>query len=224
VVVISRQCGRNGIHLTFGDLGLPGHQRFRNCSRPPALLTWTDFARSFEVPRAVPSGSFGHSETGPKWVLGEISPVMSRHIMLAGSGLRQRPQKHRATSLICVFLYTSTARGLPSRLLWLYPSTQASIAVCASWLRAARPGRFRAPGEDVVATPGAAAGPRRATAPSPTTISIRRSRSPSHQCRQPTTGSARPRSPMQDDEPHRQMTALGKLKVTGFLLIRRFYH
>ena len=147
MVVISRQCGRNGIHLTFGDLGLPGHQRFRNCSRPPALLTWTDFARSFEVPRAVPSGSFGHSETGPKWVLGEISPVMSRYIMLAGSGLRQRP---RSTALRVSSAYSGIPRrhgGLPSRLLWLHPSTQPSIAAGASSrCTAGAPGALPKPG------------------------------------------------------------------------------
>src|ERR1035437_708394 len=55
----------------------------------------------------------GHSETGPEWVLAEITLVKSRHVRLAENGLRQRPQKHRAASLICVFRYTSTARGPP---------------------------------------------------------------------------------------------------------------
>jgi hypothetical protein len=104
------------------------------------------------------------------------------------------------------------------------PSTQASIAAGASRCCTAGAWGASEAGEDVDAAQGTVRALRRAAAPSPTTISTRRSRSPSHQCRQPTTGSARPRSPMQDDEPHRQMTALGELKVTGFLLICRFYH
>ena len=95
----------------------------------------------------------GHSETGPKWVLGEISPVMSRHIMLAGSGLRQRLQKHRAAICICISRRTSTARGHASRLLWLHPSTQASIAAGASWRSTAGAWGASEAGADVVWRP-----------------------------------------------------------------------
>ena len=188
-----------------------------------ALFVLGDFHCKIQPRRTGCVRMVGHSETGPKWVLGEIQSreVPSRQV----GGKRAQATSPGAASRVA-----SASPGIPRRHGGTRraspdfippPKLPLPRVPPGAVLRA--PGRFRSRG-GCRGYPGLRRAPRRATAPSPTTISTRRSRSPSHQCRQPTTRSARPRSPMQDDEPHRQMTALGELKVTGFLLICRFYH
>ena len=64
-----------------------------------------------------------HWETGPEWVLAEISPVMSRYIRLARNGLSNIPRSNvpRVARLHLRLPAYLDGMGHPSRLLWLHP-------------------------------------------------------------------------------------------------------
>ena len=98
----------------------------------------------------------GRSETGPKWVLGELSPVMSGYIRLAGNGLSNIPRSNaprvaRLHLRLPALLDGTGAPVAPPLASSLHPGFH-----CRRCLLALYCGRLGASetGEDVVATPG----------------------------------------------------------------------
>ena len=104
-----------------------------------------------------------HSETGPKWVLGELSPVMSGYIRLAGNGLSNIPSNTPlVASAYPTHLDGTGAPVAPPLASSLHPSFHLPLVPPGAVLRA--PGALPKPGRMSMLPGSQRAAPRRGEA------------------------------------------------------------